>query len=36
VTVMTMRVGTLAVALVGFAIACFLFCIPVLLLTPTR
>jgi hypothetical protein len=36
VTVMTMSVGTLAAALVGFALACFLFCFPVLLLTPTR
>lgn len=36
VTVMTTSVGSLPAALVGFAIACFLFCFPVLLLTRAK
>jgi MFS family permease len=36
VTLMTLSLGTLSAALIGFAVACFLFCLPVLLLTRTR
>jgi MFS family permease len=36
VTAMTMGSGTLSAALIGFAVACFLFCFPVLLLARTK
>jgi MFS family permease len=35
VTALTVGLGTLAAALIGFGVACFLFCLPVLLLTRT-